>query len=253
MEPLGKILMADDEETFLQSTAALLRRRGFECDCVNDAPGALAKLRSQQYDLMIADIKMPGNTDLELIKSLPQVAPGMPVIMVTGYPSLESAAQSIELPVVAYLVKPVDFDQLLEQAKISVEYSRTYRAVAGAPAHVQDWRLELGSVRRIISQTAGETSLPGIDAFMTQTFRMIVHHLADMKHMVETLAVRSLEQDFGHQSSTARYMELVDVIFEAISVLERIKHVLPSEELDVLRLKLKRVVKGQGGHLKEEE
>lgn len=244
MEHNGKILMADDEESFLKSTAALLRRQGYACDCVSDAPSALVKLNAERYDLLIADIKMPGNTDLELIKTLPKIAPGMPVIMVTGYPSLESAAQSIELPVVAYMVKPVDFDQLLAQTQIAVEYSRTYRVVTGVPNHVQDWRVELGNVRQMISRTSGDTSLPGIDAFITQTFRMIVSHLADLKAIIETLSWRNLEQ----QSNSPRQIELTDALFETLAVLEKAKNNGNVAELENLRHKLKRLVKGETVH-----
>lgn len=245
MEPIGKILMADDEESFLKSTAALLRRQGYACDCVSEAQSALEKLSAGHYDLMIADIKMPGNTDLELIKKLPKVAPGLPVIMVTGYPSLESAAQSIELPVVAYLVKPVDFEQLLAQTQIAVEYSRTYRVVTGVPGHVQDWRVELGNLRHMISHTSGDTSSPGIDAFMTQTFRMIVSHLADLKALVETLSSRNLEQQNSKPGKSSRHLELTDALFETLAVLEKTKNHHNVEELEGLRHKLKRLAKGE--------
>ena len=245
MEKIGRILMADDEESFLKSTTELLRRQGFECDGVGDAPAALEKLQTNPYDLLIADIKMPGNHDLELIKKLPKVAPGMPVIMVTGYPSLESAAQSIELPVVAYMVKPLDFDQLLAQAKMAVEYSRSYRAVTQTPQHLQDWRLDLSNVRQIISRTSGESTLPGIDAFITQTFRMIVGHLGDLKNMVDTLAQRDLERQAHLNSRAPRALELVDVLLETLAILEKTKTAYNSPELEALRLKLKKIVKGQ--------
>lgn len=248
MENIGKILMADDEESFLKSTTALLRREGFECDGVGDASGALEKLQTNRYDLLIADIKMPGNTDLELIKKLPKVAPGMPVIMVTGYPSLESASQSIELPVVAYLVKPVDFDQLLAQAKIAVEYSHTYRLVTGTPQHVQDWRLELSNVRQMISQTSGETSLPGIDAFITQSFRMIVSHLADLKTIIENLAQRNLEQQATMTNASPWHLQVVDALYETLAVLEKAKNNVNPAEMESLRLKLKKVIRGETVH-----
>jgi DNA-binding NarL/FixJ family response regulator len=112
-----RILIADDEESFLYSTADLLRREGYECDCSTDARAATEMLGKENYDLLIADIKMQGNSDLEFIKALPQIAEGMPVILVTGYPSLNSAIESIQLPVVAYLVKPFELNELLVRVK----------------------------------------------------------------------------------------------------------------------------------------
>lgn len=120
MAELGRILLADDEELFLHSTADLLRRQGYECDCAVDARTAVEMLGKKSYDLLIADIKMPGNPDLEFIKELPRIAEGMPAILVTGYPSLNSAIQSIQLPVVSYLIKPFEFSDLLAQVMSAI-------------------------------------------------------------------------------------------------------------------------------------
>jgi len=115
-----RILIADDEESFLYSTADILRREGYECSCASDARAAMEMLKEESYDLLIADIKMQGNSDLEFIKNLPQIAEGLPVILVTGYPSLNSAIESIQLPVVAYLVKPFELNDLLVRVKDAV-------------------------------------------------------------------------------------------------------------------------------------
>src|SRR4030042_6214874 len=101
MGDLRRILIADDEETFRNSLADLLRQAGYQCDCAPDAIVAAELLHSAEYDLLIADIKMQGNFELEFIRALPQIAEGMPVILVTGYPSLRSAIESIQLPVAA--------------------------------------------------------------------------------------------------------------------------------------------------------
>jgi CheY-like chemotaxis protein len=61
MTTRGRILLADDEETFLHATADLLRREGYECETVPDAPSALAKVKGSPYDLLISDLEMPGN------------------------------------------------------------------------------------------------------------------------------------------------------------------------------------------------
>ena len=148
MGELGRILVADDEETFLQSTADLLRREGYDCDCVPDAATAIEKLKNTKYDLLIADIKMPGNPELELINDLPKVAEGMPAILVTGYPSQHSAIQAIGLPVAAYLVKPLDFEKLLEQINGAIKKSHLYRAVADTKQRLQYWQEGLAELEK---------------------------------------------------------------------------------------------------------
>ena len=86
MSQSGRILIADDEETFLRSTADLLRREGYDCDCVPDAKTSIEKLKKANYDVLIADIKMPGNPKLELIQQLPRIAEGTAAILISMPP-----------------------------------------------------------------------------------------------------------------------------------------------------------------------
>jgi CheY-like chemotaxis protein len=63
-----KILLVDDEETFLHSTAELLRRTGFLCDAALDLREAQRLLEQAPYDMVIADVNMPGNVNLEFVR-----------------------------------------------------------------------------------------------------------------------------------------------------------------------------------------
>ena len=63
----GSVLIADDEETFRESTCRLLRREGFDCDCAGDADAAIESLRHSHYDVLVSDIRMPCNPDLRLV------------------------------------------------------------------------------------------------------------------------------------------------------------------------------------------
>jgi YesN/AraC family two-component response regulator len=127
MTRLGRIIIADDEGTFLESTADLLREEGYECDCAMTGQNAIEWLGKKKYDLLIADIKMPGNCQMELIKELPKIAEGLMAILVTGYPSLETATLATRLPVAGYLIKPVNFDDLLELVHQSVARTQAFR------------------------------------------------------------------------------------------------------------------------------
>ena len=141
-----RILFADDEETFLYSTADLLRLEGFECDCVPNAIVARQQLQQTAYDLVIADIKMPGNTELEFARFLADLNPSPPMILVTGHPSLNSAVQSVQLPVVAYLVKPFDFGELLAKVRAVEQNVAVQRAVGNELARLWEYRKSLMQV-----------------------------------------------------------------------------------------------------------
>ncbi len=126
---LGKILLADDEPTFLSATADLLRAEGYECITVQDGDAALKAAASETFDLLITDLEMPGNSDLQLVRKIAEQSGGLPVIILTGFPSVRSAIASIDLPVVAYLTKPVAFPELLERVARAVKRFRSFQAM----------------------------------------------------------------------------------------------------------------------------
>ena len=113
----GKMLIAGDDKTFLWSTADLLRREGYECDCASDAKDVIELLRSARYDLLIADINTPGNFELKFIKNLPIIGKGRSVILVTGSHLINTMIQSLQSSMVACIRKPLDSDKLLAQVK----------------------------------------------------------------------------------------------------------------------------------------
>ncbi|MEW4487321.1 sigma-54 dependent transcriptional regulator [Thalassoglobus sp. JC818] len=119
-----RILIADDEPLFLRTTGELLRKSGFECVCVPDANSALAELEKGDFDLVLSDLNMPGNLKLELLRKHSDLQPEIPLIVITGVPTLPSAIESVRLGIADYLVKPVKFDDLLNSVKKALANSR---------------------------------------------------------------------------------------------------------------------------------
>lgn len=246
MAELGHILLADDEETFLRSTADLLRREGYECACAPDGAAAVKMLHAAEYDVLIADIKMPGNSDLELIQNLEDIAAGLPVIVVTGYPSVRSAAQSVQLPVIAYLVKPVDFDELLAHVGTATDYSRTSRAVTSAHQRLEHWCEELESIGKQMRLSPEATSSVHVSTFLDLTLRNILDALLDIKHLTEAISRAGGEQHTCRLLQCPRTETILEALKEAISVLEETKNAFKSRELGELRRKLEGIVNSAG-------
>src|SRR5215213_10712907 len=103
-EPV-RVLLADDDETFRITTCRLLAREGYLCDCAADAEEAM-KLMKHRYDVLLVDIRMPGNVNFEFVKTVQRMMPKLPIIVMTGFPSVETAVRSLRLSSVDYLVKP---------------------------------------------------------------------------------------------------------------------------------------------------
>ena len=234
----GRILVADDEETFLNATADLLRQEGYECDCAADAASAMEKLRSNSYDLLISDIRMPGNLELEFIQAMPRLAESMPVILITGYPSAETAIPSISLPVVAYLVKPLDFDELLTHVRSAIEGHRSYQAVRRMTERLHDWQVDVTAALEAMKPRSPDGASVPLRAFVDLTLRNIVTSLADLKSAVEGVTGAPDRPDACHLLVCPRIEALLDGLRETIAALERTKDAFKSKELGQLRKKL---------------
>ena len=135
----ARILIADDEPLFLKTTGELLRNAGYECRCVPDAHAALAALAAEPFDLVIADLSMPGNLKLELLEQGRAAYPHVPLIVVTGAPTLPSAIESVRLGIADYLLKPVKFREL----QTSVRRALASRDRGGLPVAPQGDAAEL--------------------------------------------------------------------------------------------------------------
>lgn len=112
-----RILIADDEPLFLQTTGQLLRKEGYDCVCVPHAQAALQRLQKEPFDLILSDLNMPGNLKLELLREGRSRYAHIPLIVVTGVPSLPTAIESVRLGIADYLLKPVKFEVLLGSIK----------------------------------------------------------------------------------------------------------------------------------------
>ena len=93
---------------------------------------------------------MPGNSELEFVRDLPNIAENVPVILVTGYPLVNSAIESVKLRVEAYLIKPLDFQELLGHVHIAVEHFQVYCSVRNIKQRLQYWHDGLGDIEELL-------------------------------------------------------------------------------------------------------
>lgn len=228
----GRILLADDESTFLESTADLLRAQGYECETAPDAATALAKIGGAPFDLLITDLEMPGNADLALIREIARTSGGLPIIILTGFPSIRSAIASIELPVVAYLTKPVDFPLLNDRVSAAVSRYRSYQAMRSAEDRLNSWR---GELQQLPSGTPDPTN---IDVFLSMSLRNVMGTLTDLTQLGRALAGQPVGTHACQLLNCPRGAQLSSAVRETIDVLEETKGSFKSKQLGDLRHKL---------------
>jgi len=131
-----RILVVDDEITVSKSIRQAILSDQYEVDMALSGEEALKKDRENPFDLIITDLMMPGISGLDLLKILRESRPEVNVIMVTGYPTIKTAVESVKLGAFDYLPKPftpADLRGLVSRAFKSVEAEdRGKGAVSGA-------------------------------------------------------------------------------------------------------------------------
>jgi DNA-binding NtrC family response regulator len=108
MADKARILVVDDEEGMCEFLHYLLEGEGYEVDVAHSGDQALTKVEEMAFDLILADIKMPGIDGLEMLRHIREADEETVVIVMTGYSSLESAIKAIKYDASDYLTKPFD-------------------------------------------------------------------------------------------------------------------------------------------------
>jgi CheY-like chemotaxis protein/glycine cleavage system H lipoate-binding protein len=119
-----RILVVDDELPVCKSISSALAPDAYAVDMALSAEEALKKEEDSEYDVVITDLMMPGLSGLDLLKALKDKRQGVRVIMVTGYPSIESAVQSIKFGAFDYIPKPFTPNDLRSLVARAVESRR---------------------------------------------------------------------------------------------------------------------------------
>jgi heterodisulfide reductase subunit A len=108
-----RILVVDDELIVRDSIKEWLEVEGFEVEMAESGFEALEKLAASRFNMMLADVKMPGMDGVELLKMAKELAPQLPVVMMTAYATVETAVDAMKIGAKHYLMKPFDPDAMV--------------------------------------------------------------------------------------------------------------------------------------------
>lgn len=111
-----RVLVVDDEASIRDLLAKTLALAEYEVDVAPDGRSALERMRMYPYDLLIADLKMPGMDGLAVIREAKRYKADLPVIIITGFSTESSAIEAVNLGVAGYLTKPFRVPQVLAAA-----------------------------------------------------------------------------------------------------------------------------------------
>ena len=214
-----RILLAGSEMTFLRTLAKSLQEEGLPCDGAPTVDQALAALVNRPYDLLIADIDMPGNQEFQLVRAAHRGERLTRVIVVTGKPTVSTAIQSLRLGVVDYQIKPVDLYTLVSSVKTIVRRQEQAR-----PGDQPSWTLE---------------------DFLGQAVQQVGQIALSLNELCKTAKHGGLEQlaDMCAGLRCPRLAAYEGGLQETIDVLQKTKNAFKSKDLGKLRVELEALLK----------
>ena len=152
--PIQRILLVDDDSTYLQRLARALRDRGYTVSAVETAEEAPAAAAELKPDAAVLDLKLPVASGLVCLRELRAAWPELRVLILTGYGSIATAMEAVRQGAWDYITKPADADQILAalQRDPSAQQEETEIATPSLD------RLEWEHIQRVLTDNDGNVS-----------------------------------------------------------------------------------------------
>ncbi|MFJ1366050.1 sigma-54-dependent transcriptional regulator [Capnocytophaga canimorsus] len=159
---MPKILIIEDEAAIRRVLAKILteENKNYEIDEAIDGLEGIEKIKKEDYDLILCDIKMPKSDGMEVLESAKKIKPEIPIVMISGHGDLETAVNTMRLGAYDYISKPPDLNRLLntvrnaldrkelviENKRLKKKIGKNYQMIGQSPA--------LEQIRQIIQKVA---------------------------------------------------------------------------------------------------
>ena len=193
----GKVLVIDDEQIVLDSVATLLRDEGFDVDISLRGREGLDWAIERKYDVILSDIRMPDIGGMRVLRDIKRIHPSLPVIMITGYASVDSAIQAMKLGAAEYIEKPFEPEQLIDSVN---------RALGVSPETEEQGLIHKDEVAKVLDRAESD------DDFFMNLLENSVDALDEYdltkaeKLAIVTGDVRWIEDQLGRLSRAQRRM-----------------------------------------------
>ncbi len=147
------LLVVDDDEVFRSRIVRAFRERGFDAVGAGSYDEAMAMARNETPELAVVDLRLPGGSGLDVVRGLKALDPSTEVVVLTGYGSIATAVESVQLGARSYLTKPADAEQVLaafdRQPRVEADHAASVPSLA---------RVEWEHINRVLRDCDGNIS-----------------------------------------------------------------------------------------------
>jgi two-component system, NtrC family, response regulator HydG len=166
--PMATILIIDDNDTIREGLAITVKKLGHDAVLAASGDAGIAAFKQRRADFVISDLKMEGGTGVDVLKAISGLDPDVPIMIITGFGTVETAVEAMKLGAFDFLTKPIQSEVVRLKVARALELCATRRACRKASAHVDYLRAEadtrfaelvgqgdkLAGVRRTIEKVA---------------------------------------------------------------------------------------------------
>jgi len=199
----GRILVVDDEEAMLRLVSRVLTNAGYDVTIAGDGKKAVELLAAATFDAVVSDLDMPRMGGIQLLQAVRQGDFDVPVILMTGAPSLETAMKAVSLGALLYLTKPVDMSELEKAIARAVRLKQVAKLKQEALTLVNQGGM--GIADRLALQTSFQRALES----MWLAYQPIVS-ARDRSLFGHEALLRSAEQALPHPGAMLDAAERLD-------------------------------------------
>jgi DNA-binding NtrC family response regulator len=113
MNNISSVLIVDDSKGICQTMSMILKRKGFDVDCVMDGPSAIERIKERPFDVVLLDIRLPGMDGVEVFKKIHAVHPKTRVAMMTAYSLEDKVREALDGGAETVFYKPLDIETVI--------------------------------------------------------------------------------------------------------------------------------------------
>jgi two-component system KDP operon response regulator KdpE len=191
--PQARVLVVDDEEPVRSALTRFLALMGYQADEATSGHQALEMLERIPYDVAVLDIRMPGMDGIEVMQCAHQACPDVAMILLTGYPTLESAVAAVKSHAADFLFKPASFHDLAAAVDNALQQrARGRRLRASGPDRFLEVKPVTLDMKRRLAFVVEEDASNGYQARLTPTETALLAQL--MRHPGIAISCHELAQ-----------------------------------------------------------
>ena len=252
-----KILIVDDEESIRNVLEKLLIYEKYSTLAVSDGKGAIEAVNSEMVDIVLLDIKMPGMDGIEVLKRIKEIDPTLPVVIVSGHGTIETAVEATKLGAFDFIEKPIDMDRVLltvrngiKQGKLTRQNISLQKRFGGKTRIVGEHETikEIMDIIERVAPTAARVLVTGENGTGKELVARRIHELSDRSSEsfieVNCAAIPEdlIESElFGHEKgaftgATSRRIGKFELADEGTLFLDEVGDMSLSAQAKVLRV-----------------